>query len=312
MILGGVYRCILSIARRKLSYYSQSSISSVKYYSLRDVRRTCLFNIQVSVTHLCTQAYPTGEVQIPLKSETEKRNAKPKKRKRITKKVGDSSLTQDQATNQPTIQCPGSEVSTTLVAETVSQEANSTNKGGKKMNKENVEEKILETQSREENSTRKKRKRKAKENDEEKLSVYFPFEGDGSTTSDDTAVLQTDDKQQSGAKSGENFFTIKKLDKPGGRFYRISSDEGVCEFPSVTNILSTTRTTQSFFMLRNWIQSMIKQHGTSGYERIRKETIRKGQNFHQVHFTGNFTKEIPLPHIDRVINVIKPIYSIGG
>lgn len=284
MILGGVHRCILSIARRKLSYYSQSSISSVKYCSLRDVRRTCLFNIQESVAHLCTQACPTDEVQI----QTEKRNAMPKKRKRITKKVGDSSLTQDQTTTQPTIQCPDSKVSPTLVAETVSQEANSTNKGGKKMNKENVEVKILETQSREENSTRKKRKRKAKENEEEKLSVYFPFEGDGSTTSDDTAMLRTDDKLQSGAKSGEHFFTIKKLDKPGGRFYRISSDEGVCEFPSVTNILSTTRTTQSFFMLRNWIQNMIKQHGTSGYERIRKETIRKGQNFHQVCFYKKF------------------------
>ena len=280
MILGGVYRRILSITWRKLSHYSQNSTSSVKHCALRDVRRTCLFTIPVSVTHLCTQAYPTEELLIPLKSETkEKRNAKPKKKKKITKKVGDSGLTQDQATTQTTAQCPDSKVLTILETETVSQEANSTNKRRKKMTKKNAEEKILGTQSHKENSTRKKRKRT---DEEETLSVYFPFEGDSSTTPDDRTVLQTNDKQQSSAKTGEHLFTIKKLDKPGGRFYRISSDEGVCEFPSVTNVLTTTRTTQNFFMLRNWIQNMIKQHGMSGYERIRKETIRKGKNFHQV------------------------------
>ena len=283
MILGGVYRRILSITWRKLSHYSQNSISSVKYCALRDVRRTCLFTIPVSVTHLCTQAYPSDELPIPLKSETkEKRNAKPNKKKKITKKVGDSSLTQDQGTTQTTAQCPDSKVLTMSEAETVSQEANSTNKRRKKKTKENVEEKVLGTQSHEENSTRKKRRRTVKENEEKAFPVYFPFEGDGSTTPYDRTVLRTDDMQQSSAKTGEHLFTIKKLDKPSGRFYRISSDEGVCEFPSVTNVLTTTRTTQNFFMLRNWIRNMIKQHGMSGYERIRKETIRKGKNFHQV------------------------------
>ena len=303
MILGGVYRRILSVTWRKLSHYSQNSTSSVKYCALRDVRRTCLFTIPVSVTHLCTQTNPSDELLIPLKSETkEKRNAKPKKKKKITKNIGDSSLTQDQSTTQTAAQCPDNRVLTTSEAETVSQEANSRNKlRRKKMSKKNVEEKILGMQSHEENSTRKKRKRTVKQNEEETFSVYFPFEGDGSTTPDDRTVLQTDDKQQSNAKTGEHLFTIKKLDKPGGRFYRISSDEGVCEFPSVTNVLTTTRTTQNFFMLRNWIQNMIKQHGMSGYERIRKETIRKGKDFHQVRFY--YANKIPLPHTDRVVSL---------
>lgn len=203
-----------------------------------------------------SHAVPAVDLEMPPNSKSkQKRSAKPKRRNEILKEVGDSSITQLKATIQIK---NGAQHSDSEV-----------------ISKSGVPEAGMENQPKK----RKKRTAKVKEEEEpEDLPVYFPFEGDGVSTSADIIQvgMATSDKQQ------EGLFEVKQIERPEGRFYLISSEKGVRELPSVTTVLKSTVPKVNHFRLHNWTKSMIKQHGKSGYKKIQQETMRKGRSFHQV------------------------------
>lgn len=201
-----------------------------------------------------SHAIPAVDLEmLPNSKSKQKRSVKPKRKNEILKEVGDSSITQLKATIQKTVaQHSDSEV----------------------ISKSGVPEAGTENQPK-----RKKRTVKVKEEEEpENLPVYFPFEGDGVSTSADIIQvgMATSGKQQ------EGLFEVKQIERPEGRFYLISSEKGVCELPSVTTVLKSTVPRVNHFRLHSWTKSMIKQHGKSGYKKIQQETMRKGRSFHQV------------------------------
>jgi hypothetical protein len=77
---------------------------------------------------------------------------------------------------------------------------------------------------------------------------------------------------------------IGKRDTSNGRHYvfqRGCSSERY-HLPSVTTVLNETRPAGSWFSLRNWRLGMIQTHGEDGYNRIRQQIVKDGQEFHKV------------------------------
>ena len=202
-----------------------------------------------------SHAVPAVDLEMPSESKPkQKKSTKPKRKSEVLKEASESSITQLKA--KTVSQCPDGEV----------------------IGKSEVAAAGMES---EEDQTKKIKKRIVKvkkEEEPEDLPVYFPFEGDSVSTSEDVVQVGTMESKD----KKEELFEVKQIERPEGRFYLISSDKGVCELPSVTTILKSTVPKANSFRLYNWTKSMIKQHGQSGYKKIRQEIVRKGRSFHQV------------------------------
>lgn len=115
---------------------------------------------------------------------------------------------------------------------------------------------------------------------QQKCEVFdFPFEGESS----EAESAESGHEEQGRDSNAPRPFTVERIQTPEGRFYQIHSQEESYNFPSVTTVLSSTRPPQSYFSLRNWRKNMVKEHGESGYRKIKEETMRTGSHFHRVN-----------------------------
>lgn len=121
---------------------------------------------------------------------------------------------------------------------------------------------------------KRKREKKPPVSDEELksslLGPFIPFEGE--------------DSESEGLHSGT--FSIQREDSPGGRLYHIKSstahDNHTYSFPSVTSILDSTVEKASYYRLLVWKRKLTEKHGLEGFDKIVKNTLKSGSNFHKV------------------------------
>lgn len=126
-------------------------------------------------------------------------------------------------------------------------------------------------------------------------AFYFPFDGiqdsedslasvsAGEETQESATDSESEHEQEEPGQRCRGPHRVTKMDSFDGRFYRVVVPRReTYDLPSVTTVLRVTQPKSSFFSLRNWRKSMIKEHGEEGYRRIHSERLQAGTAFHQV------------------------------
>lgn len=96
--------------------------------------------------------------------------------------------------------------------------------------------------------------------------------------------------------------SFEKQDSPDGRFYRCQTSTNSYAFPSVTTVLDKTGTRS--YPLLIWKRKLVEEHGKEGFEAIRKNTLKSGNDFHKVRCTPTSQKNPQVAGPSPLINYL--------